>query len=109
MERNMIDVAITNGCPDMTPADLLEEQATAEDLIKLEQVMGRFTSTTAFLSAFKKVLVGLEAGAEVEALDKFIPIMAHVEASAMNDSPGAMYVEEVSEKERILRVIWSPD
>lgn len=97
--------ALNAGCPDVTPTDLLAEVVTQEDLTKLEQVMGRFTSTTAFLGALKTVLVGLEAGPEVHALEAFIPMMAQVEAGAMNDKIEVTIVAEVSKTERILRIL----
>lgn len=105
---NQIDVATTNGCPEVTPAELLEEKATPDDLRILERAMGRFNSTTGFLSALKQVLTDLEGLPEVEALDQFIPIMAQVEAAAMNDHPSTVRIEStVSETERVLRVLHS--
>ncbi len=84
IQQNMIDVVTTNDCPKVTPADLLEEKATPDDLRKLERAMGVFTSTTAFLGALKQVLTDLEGFPEAKALEDFIPIMAQVESDAMN-------------------------
>lgn len=105
MERNKIDDCTTNGCPDVTPAQLLAEQSTPEDLNALEQVMGRFESTTGFLGALKQVLFMLESFAEVDALAGFIPMMAQVESSSMNEETPVRLEVTVSETERILRIL----
>lgn len=107
-QPNMIDVVTTNGCPDMTPEQLLTEEVTTEDCRAVERVMGRFNSTTGFLRALKVVLVDLEAFSEAEALDKFIPIMARIESSAANGEPTTTLKLEptiISETERILRIL----
>lgn len=108
VQVNQIDVVTTNGCPDVTPEQLLAEETSNADYEALERVMGRFNSTTGFLSALVVVLEHLEAGVEKDALKQFIPIMAQVESAAMNDNPTTVRVEStVSETERILRVLHS--
>ena len=123
--RNKIDECSNDGCPDLTPKQLLEEKITPDDCRAVERVMGRFNTTTAFLNAVKQVLVDLESQPEADALARFVPVMAKVECDSMNapfadshdDNPPRQYssVEngelinagEVSETERILRVMHS--
>lgn len=98
------------GCPAVTPTQLLEEKSTPQDLVALEYVMGRFTSTTEFLGALKQVLIGLEGFAEANALDQFLPLMALVESNAMNGEPTSLQLEStISNTERILRIHRSDD
>lgn len=90
MDRNKIDECTTNECPDVTPAQLLAEKPTPDDCRALERVMGRFNSTTGLLMALQQVLVDLadlEVDPVAKELDKFIPIMAQVEARDMNGTP----------------------
>jgi hypothetical protein len=123
--RNKIDECSNDGCPDLTPKQLLEEKITPDDCRAVERVMGRFNTTTAFLNAVKQVLVDLESQPEADALAKFVPVMAKVECDSMNapfadshdDNQPRQYssVEngelinagEVSETERILRIMHS--
>jgi hypothetical protein len=87
MERNKIDDCTTDGCPDVTPAQLLGEKPTPDDCRAVERAMGRFNSTTGFLNALAQVLLDLEAGPEAELVTKLLPNMAQVEARAMNGTP----------------------
>jgi hypothetical protein len=123
--RNKIDDCTNDGCPELTPKQLLEEKITPDDCRAVERAMGRFNTTTAFLNAVKQVLVDLESQPEADVLARFLPEMAKVECESMNapfpdshdDNPPRRYscVEngelinagEVSETERILRIMHS--
>lgn len=112
--RNKIDECTNDGCPEMTPKQLLEEKITPDDCRAVERVMGRFNTTTAFLNAVKQVLVDLESQPEADALARFVPVMAKVECESMNapfpdshDDNPPRQSGEVSETERILRIMHS--
>lgn len=82
--RNKIDECTDDGCPDVTPEQLLKEEATPDDCRAVERAMGRFNSTTGFLNAIAQVLKDLESGPEAELVNKLLPTMAQVEARSMN-------------------------
>ncbi len=123
--RNKIDECSNDGCPDLTPKQLLEEKITPDDCRAVERVMGRFNTTTAFLNAVKQVLVDLESQPEADVLARFLTVIAKVECSSMNapfaDSHTNLAprqyscVEDgelinaggVSETERLLRIMHS--
>lgn len=73
--------------PKVTAESLLKQLIHPAEQNRLEVVLGTFDSTTQFLQALRAVLLGLEAFEEEEALKKFVPIMAQVEADAMNKVP----------------------
>lgn len=85
-----------NGITEVSAADLLNEETTGDDCREVERVMGRFNSTTGFLSALLIVLMDLEADQEAETLRKFLPIMAEAEAQ---DMKGDLSLESFREAE----------
>lgn len=69
---------------DTTAQDLLNDKPSAIEVARVEELWGRFNSSTQFLLALKQVLVKYEVENELSTLEQFLPTFATVEAHDLN-------------------------
>lgn len=68
-----------------TAQELLADKPTDLEVACVEALWGAFNSTTQFLNALKQALINREAlDYETRSLERFLPVLAQVEANSMN-------------------------
>jgi hypothetical protein len=81
----------------MTAQKLLNDKPNEAEVERVDQVWKMFNSTTQFLAALKQVMLNRDIPNEAATLDRFLPVMAQVEAHDMNvpyDQPVPPLVDE---------------
>lgn len=68
----------------MTAQKLLNDMPSTSEVARMDAMWAVFNSTTQFLLALKQVMINRELDNEQAALEKFLPVLAQVEATDMN-------------------------
>jgi hypothetical protein len=67
-----------------TAEELLNDKPSDSEVERVDALWSRFNSTTQFLNALKQVLIERDLPNEVVSLEKFLLVLAQVEATDMN-------------------------
>lgn len=68
-----------------TAGELMRNKPSAHDVDRVESLWRDFGSTTQFLEAIRQAMIRSELDRESNSLERFIPVMAEVEAQDLNE------------------------